>query len=132
MAYLLMRAFRWFERGVQETVDLTDVPDLTPAQLMLLASLGPDGARLSDLARALGVSRQAVHQMVHELVRHDLVELIRDPNDARVRRARLTEAGRRLDDNAVAAIHARERALEARIGKRRLAALRDALESDWG
>ena len=51
---------------------------------------------VGDLLRTLVVSKQALNGPLRELRAQRLVDVERDPDDARVRRLRLTAEGRRL------------------------------------
>lgn len=55
----------------------------------------PGGVRLSEAARMLEVSKQAVQPLVAELERAGLVTVKPDPEDARARRIHVTAAGLR-------------------------------------
>lgn len=133
LAYLLLSRHRWILRGLHQRLqEVRRLPELGISQMLLMASVDAEGTPLAELARRLGTSRQAVHQAVQGLVRLDLVELVADARDRRTRRARLTAKGRRIDRKVVATIHELERALQARLGAKRVAALRAVLEMDWG
>lgn len=133
LAYLLVQAFRWTQLSTRALLDDPRVPqNLTATQIMLLANLGEDGLRLSDLARKLGVSRQAIHQQVRPAVDAKLVEIVDDGGPGGAKRVMLTKAGRAIDRRAVGLVHEIEAELIGRIGKRRVAELRAALETDWG
>lgn len=59
----------------------------------LMAYIGPDGIRQSDLAEKAGLTKQAVQQFVDELVKDGIVMRTPDATDARARRVILTETG---------------------------------------
>jgi DNA-binding MarR family transcriptional regulator/GNAT superfamily N-acetyltransferase len=61
----------------------------------LLYEIGPDGADLRDLRRRLGLDSGYVTRLVKALEKSGLVRLSRGAEDQRVRKARLTAAGRR-------------------------------------
>lgn len=71
----------------------------------VLAYIPPEGTSQANLARALGVSKQAAQQFVERLCRLDLVFRRPDPKDHRAVRVMLTENGRRFvaDANEVKA-----------------------------
>ncbi len=132
LARLLLDRFRWFDEalraGQAERLGL----DITSAQSMLFADVSLAGSRQADLARRLGVSRQAVNELVRGLETQGLVELIPDPTDARAKLVRPTAAGRKSIQVALDIFAERESGLEDRIGAEQVAALRSALSSDWG
>jgi DNA-binding MarR family transcriptional regulator len=55
------------------------------------------GQRVRDLAETLGVSKQALHGPLQQLLRQKLVQSRQDPDNRRERRLRLTAAGRALE-----------------------------------
>ncbi len=71
------------------------VLELTLTQMKLLHRLEETGRELSlkQAAEQIHVSLAATSRVVDELVRRDLVERREDPEDRRMKRVRLTEAG---------------------------------------
>lgn len=65
------------------------------AGFAVLQHVGPRGARPAAIARRLGVSRQAVHQLVETLEKEGVVTRLPDPDDRRARIVRLTALGAR-------------------------------------
>jgi len=98
----------------------------------MLSQLDPDGMPMSDLARLLGVSTPAIHQMVHRLVTLGLLEVAPNPRSARSKLVLLTPEGASRRQKALKLLAELEAELANRIGRRRVTALRDALEQDWG
>ena len=129
---LLVRAFRWFEEGLVSDPDTAHLPRLSGSQFMTLASLDDDGTSIAELARRVGVTRQAMHQMIGDMERAALVDLVDSPTDRRVKLVKLALLGRTLDQKAAAAIADLETELTGRIGKQAVADLRRHLSADWG
>jgi len=99
----------------------------TEARSALLGHVGPSGVRQNDLVRRMGLTKQAVQQIIDELAGEGIVERRPDPADARGRIVVLTAAG-------IAAAHAAnevKRAIDAeqreRLGPERFEALVEAL-----
>lgn len=132
LATLLVRAFRWFEQGLAADPATSHLPRLSGSQFMTLVSLDADGTSISELARRVGVTRQAMHQMIGELERSALVETANSPSDGRIKLVRLSLLGRTLDEKAAAALSRLEAGLKDEIGSDQTEALHDALSSDWG
>ena len=132
LAALLVRAFRWFEEGLAKNPDTAHLPRLSGTQFMTLASLDQDGTSIAELARRVGVTRQAMHQQIGEMQRAALVDLVDSATDRRIKLVKLTLLGRTLDQKAAAAINDLERELERRIGNEAVAVLKSHLSSDWG
>ena len=61
-----------------------------------LVLAGSDGIRLSELAEALAISKQAVNQAVNQIERAGYLRREADPEDGRARRVTLTDDGHRL------------------------------------
>src|ERR1051325_7539948 len=72
--------------------------DLDAPHLTVFLYPGPQGARPSELAARLGISKQAVNYLLGQLERSGYVERNPHPEDQRSKRIALTERG-------VAAIH---------------------------
>lgn len=77
---------------------------LTNARWILIdqAAEEPDPLTLSEHARRLGISRQAIRRLTAEMEKDGLIALHPDPDDARVLRLTLTPAGRKLQLEALA------------------------------
>lgn len=132
LSRLLLDRFRWADRALRSRLVALGWPEISPAQSLVLASIDTAGTRPSELARRIGVSRQAVHQTIGELVAVDLLELVNDPDDGRAKLAVVTTKGERNIAAALQAFEEIETELRSRIGDRAVSALRDALEANWG
>lgn len=93
----------------------------------LFPHLSTEGTKVTALAEALGITKQAVSKRVAELVAHGVVEVVADPDDARVRRVRLTPHGIAAFHHGLGVLAGLERDLAPRVDPARLDALRDAL-----
>lgn len=85
------------------------------------------GSRLTELAQALGVSKQAVGQLVDELSEMGLLERRPDPDDGRAKRVCYTSLGRQGLFDGLAILREEEQAMEQAIGAERFAELHSAL-----
>ena len=132
MAALLLGGFRWFEDGLLVKLAEAGWPEITRRHSTLFGHLDVDGTRPAELARRIGVSRQAIHETISELERLGLVEQVPDPAHGRAKVVVLTERGRENVAAAYRAFAELEAELAARIGDGRVANLRDALAGDWG
>lgn len=95
IAQLLLRAARRLdEEAVARIAARPGMGNLRRAHTALLPHIGFDGTRPSAIAAQLGVTRQAVGQLVDDLEEFGIVERIDDPTDARAKRVRFTPAGR--------------------------------------
>lgn len=101
--------------------------DLDAAHLNVFQYPGPQGARPSELATRLGVSKQALNYLLGELERLDYLERQPDPDDLRSKRVALTGRGTsavRVIRDAVGEVEA---AWAQQLGPKRFAQLRNLL-----
>jgi len=93
LALLLVRGFEAMVEEVVAELDRRGHPGVS-AHLEFALSAITDGAdNASDLGRALGVSRQAAAKSVTTLEQLGYVERAPDPDDARLKRLRVTPRG---------------------------------------
>ncbi len=128
---LLLNAFRWMDAGFETLMDARGWA-CPKSNSLVFPHLLDGGIRPAEIARRAGVSRQAVHEVLTDLQAMGLVELQPDPADRRAKLVVLTSRGLEFDDAIGDVTTELERELAGRIGARRLAALREALEADWG
>ena len=129
---LLLRRFSWMEAGLTRRLNDAGWGDLSRPQIMLFAYLHGSGSSTSDVARSLRVSRQAVHQMVKELERKDLLRQVPDPARGNAKLIVKTQKGFELNDIAREFLRDLDQMLTQRIGTDRVNTLREILLSDWG
>lgn len=99
---------------------------------MIMTNIVTGVVRPSDIARNLGLSRQAVHNTIGQMVRLGIVELSPDPADRRHMIVSMTEKGLRMRQDAQRAMDGMGAQLAETLGKERFDALLAALEADWG
>ncbi|MCP5180181.1 MAG: winged helix-turn-helix transcriptional regulator [Pseudomonadales bacterium] len=128
----LLHAFYWVDDGLQAIMAKKTGVSLPRAQVMVLICIGDGIQRQLDIAHTLHVSKQAVQQAVKELQAKKLVQVLPDPENGRQRIVVYTTEGNAMRIEAARALEHVQRTLARRIGDRRLAALREALEADWG
>ncbi len=100
---------------------------LRPLHALLLIPLLDGGRHASDLAETLGVSRQAVAQVVTRLERDGYLQRISDPGDARAKLICLTARGRAALRITRATALTVEDEWRQRLGAEQLARFRDTL-----
>jgi DNA-binding MarR family transcriptional regulator len=89
--------------------------------------LGWDGSRITDIAKAQDVSKNAVGQLVSELEELGYVERVPDPLDGRAKIVRYTEMGVQLIGDAAVIGEGLNAEIAQIIGPRRLRELRSIL-----
>ncbi|MCT7657207.1 MarR family winged helix-turn-helix transcriptional regulator [Mycobacterium deserti] len=117
----------WMVRASNERARALGHRQLRPAHARLMVFLGWDGSRITDIARAQDVSKNAVSQLVTELEDLGYVERASDPADGRAKIVRYTREGRALIADAATIAERLDAEIEAIIGARKLADLRSTL-----
>lgn len=128
----LLRAYYWMDESLQNGLQSAGYKPRTRTQTMILVHISNGVTRAAELARALGVSRQAIQQQINDLEEDDIVTQIPDPTDKRANRIVFSERGADLINQAMETLRGAEQALAMRVGYESVSQLRKALMSDWG
>ncbi|WP_374577332.1 MarR family winged helix-turn-helix transcriptional regulator [Phenylobacterium sp. J367] len=88
--------------------------------------------RPSDIARRLGVSRQAIHATIIQMAKLGIVELANDPTNRRVKVVALTAQGEAMRADAQKAMVLMGEALFERFGRAQVLKTAHLLGEDWG
>lgn len=124
---LLFRAARLLnERGI-ERVRSRGRTAASTAHTALLPHIDLEGTRITEIARRMRVSKQAVNQTVAELERIGLVKRTPDPSDGRARLVRFTARGRGELLAGLEILTELQRELATEIGATRMRRLHDDL-----
>jgi DNA-binding MarR family transcriptional regulator len=100
---------------------------LRPAHTSLFPHIDKEGTRLTELARRLGVTKQAAGQLVSDLETLEVVERLDDPADGRAKLVRFTRKGMEALHHGLSVLRGIEAELEQRLGEARMRALHAAL-----
>jgi DNA-binding MarR family transcriptional regulator len=115
------------QRHMLERLHERGFDDLDAAHVNVFQYPGPQGARPTELATRLRISKQALNYLLGELERLDYLERRPDPDDLRSKRVALTRRG----TSAVAVIREAvaevETAWAQQLGPERFAELRNLL-----
>ncbi|MGZ5393792.1 MAG: MarR family winged helix-turn-helix transcriptional regulator [Mycobacterium sp.] len=117
----------WMVRASNARARALGHKELRPAHARLMVFLGWEGSRITDIAKAQDVSKNAVGQLVTELEDLGYVERVPDPGDGRAKIVRYTRKGRALIGDAGTIAGKLDAEVEAIVGARRLAELRSTL-----
>ena len=115
------------QRHMLERLHERGFGDFDAAYLNVFQYPGPQGARHSELATRLRISKQALNYLRGELERLGHLERRPDPDDLRSKRVALTSRGIAAVDAIRAAVADVESAWAERLGPERFAALREFL-----
>ena len=128
----LLQGFSWFDDGLQAYLQAKGWPHATRPQSMVMVHVVRGVTKPSDIARNLGVSRQAIHTTIGQMIKMGLLELENDPEDGRSKRVVIAPDGQKMRLVAQEAMRIMSATLEARIGAKAVTALHDAFAADWG
>ena len=128
----LFQRFCWLDEGLQARLRDRGWPGVSRPQSMVMTNIVSGIVRPSDIARNLGISRQAIHSTINQMVELGVVGLEPDPDDRRHMIVSLTEKGARMRQDAQRAMDALADQLAERLGHDRFDALLATLEVDWG
>jgi len=117
----------WMVRASNSHAHALGHKDLRPAHARLMVFLGWEGSRITDIAKAQDVSKNAVGQLVTELEDLGYVERVPDPADGRAKIVRYTRKGRALIADAATIAEQLNAEIEEVIGAKRLGQLRTTL-----
>lgn len=128
----LLQGFYWFDEGLQNYLQARGWPSITRPQSMVMANIALGVRRPSEIARRLGVSRQAIHATLNQMADLGMVALADDPSNGRVKTVVVTELGERMRRDAQRAMLLMGEELGRRVGRPALLKTAHLLHEDWG
>jgi DNA-binding MarR family transcriptional regulator len=124
---LLRMPWEAVQRRMLERLHERGFDDLDAAHLNVFQYPGPQGARPSELAARLRISKQALNYLLGELERHGYLERRPDPDDLRSKRVALTRRGTSAISVIREAVGEMETTWAQQLGPKRFAELRKLL-----
>ncbi|WP_253830833.1 MarR family winged helix-turn-helix transcriptional regulator [Prauserella aidingensis] len=131
MGTSLMRIVEWWQTTMETNSARHGLPVLTRSQSVLAAHVALGEHRPARLAAKLGVSRQAVHSVINQLVDLNILVLHTDPADRRGRIVDFSVGYASLNATFQALLLGVEEKLRERVGVEDYEAFRRVLLSDW-
>lgn len=128
----LLRGFYWFDEGLQNYLQARGWPVVTRPQSMVMANLVLGVRRPSDIARNMGVSRQAIHATINQMIAMDMVALVDDPSNGRVKIVVPTAMGETMRIDAQRSMVLMGEELGRRLGRAQFLKAAHLLHQDWG
>lgn len=129
----LLHAFYWMDEGLQNHLRAAGMPGLSRTQSLIMTNVADGVTRPAELARRLGISRQAVQQLLADMQQRGLLDLADDPADARAKIIRYSSRGVQIGEITVRALEHLDDEIERRLGSKALNDLRRILlDRDWG
>jgi len=127
-----LRAFYWLDESLQNVVETAGWPRFSHTQTMVILAIGEGLTRSADLGRILGISRQAIHQVITELTLKGLVVVSDDPTDKRSKVLGFNQKAVALRQLTYSAVENIEQELCVRLGKKTFTAMMAGMSADWG
>jgi len=128
----LWEGYEWFDEGLQKSLKALGWPTMTGPESMIIVHVILGINRPSEIARSLGLTRQAVHFTINKIIKKGIVELHSDPLDARSSVVGFTKIGKTMRRDARMIVAHIEQVLIERIGAKNVQNLKAALAPDWG
>ncbi|MEZ6002228.1 MarR family winged helix-turn-helix transcriptional regulator [Hyphomonas sp.] len=128
----LLNGFSWIDEGLQNYMRSRGWPSVTRPQSMVMAIIVMGVVHPSDIARRLGLTRQAVHKTLRSMIELDMISLVADPSNKRVKIVELTETGLAMRKDSGDAVRLILLLLNDRLGTKRVKDAIDVLSDDWG
>lgn len=128
---LLRTRLEWIEEHLMQNAEKNGYGYITPSMARLYSYLGNTPVPMSELARRLKISRQAVHQLVNEGINSGFLELLDSPKDKRVKMVQFSLDGQKMAAVAIAEINKAEEELKQHLGAENVQQLRRILELKW-
>ena len=129
---LLADAYLAAVKALDRRLGEAGYPDVRPAHGTVFQVIRREGSRVTELAARAGMTKQAMTELVDHLEGAGYLERAPDPGDGRAKLVRLTPRGRACIAAAREIIDDLEADWSERIGRRRMAGLREGLEALGG
>lgn len=125
---LLMNAYYQVDSELQIVLEQKGWRQFTHAQSMIFLNMAEGRDRAVDIAKHMGVSKQAVNRTIKELLEIGLIQLTTDSNDKRSKRLSLTRKGSEITQDATESITELENRLGDKLGKKNADELKTLLK----
>jgi DNA-binding MarR family transcriptional regulator len=126
----LMRAARGaYARSIRAQLHAIGIDDLPRNGALILAGIDTTGGPRGDLPADLGVTKQAVSQVIDSLVNRGYLTRSPNPDDRRRITLELTERGQQVVDAVLRGVEAVDLQLQERVSPEQIEAMRSVLLS---
>lgn len=128
----LLKAFFWMDDGLQNYLKSLGWPTLTRTQSMVMMNVISGSDKPSQIARNLGISRQAIHLTITQMIDAGLLRLEQDSADRRSKKVVLTPEVEPMRRDARQATEVLIKILGGRFGSNDMSTLINVFCEDWG
>jgi len=127
LAMLMRTGYHRVMEYVQARLEQMGFDDIRPAHMAIFQNLGPEGARIGELAERAKLTNQSVGYLVDYLEEHGYVERRRDPRNRRATLVCFTDRGWDEADACARILDRLDEELTSRVGAEKLAQLQALL-----
>jgi DNA-binding MarR family transcriptional regulator len=124
---LLFKAARLLNERAIERVRVRTGRPIRLAHTSILPHIDLEGTRLTEIARRLGVTKQAAGQLVDELEEQGMLERVSDPADARAKLVKFSKRGQAALLDGLAVLGELEAEMREVVGDSKMRAMHEAL-----
>ena len=128
----LLSATYWFDDAFQVNLEAMGFERTSRAESFVLLNIASGEQRAIEIAKNLGMSRQAISQILKEFEARGWITVTPDPTDRRARIVSFSESFAERGEMCSQIINGIVRVLEERIGKAMVDAIRAAVGRRWG
>ncbi|BCW87618.1 hypothetical protein sos41_07480 [Alphaproteobacteria bacterium SO-S41] len=128
----LLEGWDWFDNALQAQLKSGGFEGYNKSQSMMIMYVSSGVRRPAEIARKMRLSRQAIGHIAGQLLDMKVLEANPDADDGRSVVLGFSPRARSLQTTAQKIIATLEDRLEQRIGARKMAALIEILNIDWG
>src|SRR5438105_13681885 len=93
LPWMLLEAFRHVDGEIQAALQDRGISEIRPSHARAMLLVDRSGTRLSDLAERAQITKQAMLQVIDDLVSSGLARRVPETSDARAKRGKLTAKG---------------------------------------
>ena len=115
---LLLNAYYHLDNALQKSLEKKGWQQFTHAQSMIFLNMAEGRVRTVDIAKHMGLSKQAVNRTVNELVELGLIKLLPDPKDKRAKQLTLSSKGAIVTQDATNSLAKLESDISKNLGAR--------------
>jgi len=126
---LLLNAYYQVDNELQKSLEKKGWRQFTHSQSMIFLNMAEGRDRTVDIAKHMGVSKQAVSRTINELVEIGLIQLETDPQDKRAKRLVLSTKGAVITEDATKSIFELEKNLAKKLGDQKAKQIKSLLQA---
>lgn len=125
---LLLNAYYQLDNELQDSLGKKGWQHFSHSQSMIFLNMAEGRDRTVDIAKHMGISKQAINRTIKDLVESGMIKLVPDKKDKRAKRIVLTDKGALITQDATLGLNELESRLEQSLGSKKTAQLKHLLK----